>query len=323
MAKKFTSNMQPPTFGQKIGLKSPILEAYSTSQNSTRGIITDYTDMGANSFDRCVVNFRGRSIRATCCHPGMTIGSSVCMIEQPRGIWYATILQKSWYSRPLVELSNKGHVVQAAVEWLLSFGAKWQPRLIFIDKRGEERTPYAPPVLGPGFVVGYTETTWPYDPEYFDDADKNGDGFVDEFELIEWFAGGGGTDLRTDGDGAWMEFIVINGRVAQVRWTARKIAGLWYYTHQITGASATKPRYLDGALYFRRPDGTTFSTTWPAFGATSSSLPPTSAETAKYTVYISDLRNYTNSMWIKYPWFPEVFFNPTSAPDYDVVLYSV
>lgn len=294
MAKKFTSNMQPPTFGQKIGLKSPVLEAYSTSQNSTRGIITDYTDMGANSFDRCVVNFRGRSIRATCCHPGMAIGSSVCMIEQPRGIWYATVLQKSWYSRPLIELSNKGHVVQAAVEWLLSFGAKWQPRLIFIDKRGEQKNPYVPPVLGPGFVVGYTETTWPYDPEYFDDADKNGDGFVDEFELVGWIAGGGNTELRPeDGGGFWVEFVVVGDRVRQVRWSLPKSGGEEWRLENLWCSKPAGGDYNSGScLIWTKSEG---------FGPSVYADP---SGVARKIVYISDMRQYWigQDIYVKYSW---------------------
>lgn len=116
--------------------ESPILMGYQASQNCTKGVVLSIEDTGTANFDRCTVNFRGQILTATCCHPSITVGMSVSMIEQPRGRWWASVLQNSWYSRPLSELADKGHPYQAALEYLLSKGPRWRPDLILIDKRG-------------------------------------------------------------------------------------------------------------------------------------------------------------------------------------------
>jgi hypothetical protein len=213
-AKKFTSNKQPPNTGNRFGLKSPILAGYDSTRDSTMGVVESVTDMGADRLDRCVVFFRGESIRATCCHPDIKVGMNVCMIEQPIGVWWATVLQRSWYSRPLAELIEKGRPYQAALEYLLSFGPKWRPQLIIIDKRGQTPPAPWPPVdqpfpwnvsgevpsvpIDPETGQPYTfddldddndgklsPDEWPFDPYLFDFADTNGDGFI---SLSEWNA---------------------------------------------------------------------------------------------------------------------------------------
>lgn len=204
MAKQFTdAPKRPPLQGAKFGIPSPILASYSKTPNTTMGQVVSFTNMPANQLDRCEVYFRGEIVGATCCHPGIEDGMNVNMIEQPIGVWWATVIQKSWYSRPLTELVEKGHNYQAAVEYLLSFGAKWRPRLIIIDKRGQspvvpvEPTPepepvikYTPLTFNPDSVVGYFPQSWPYDPALFAEADTNGDGFVDAAELAFFLSKG-------------------------------------------------------------------------------------------------------------------------------------
>lgn len=185
MAKQFTNApKRPPLQGAKFGIPSPILESYSVTQNSTPGQVVSFTATGADELDRCEVYFRGKIIRATCCHPGIEDGMNVNMIEQPRGVWWATTMQKSWYSRPLLELIQKGHGYQAAVEYLLSFGAKWRPRLIIIDKRGqniEPPTPIEPEMPPPNPWDSNPDTNLPYT---FDDLDIDNDGYITPKEWL-------------------------------------------------------------------------------------------------------------------------------------------
>ena len=201
MAKQFTdAPKRPPLQGAKFGIPSPILESYSVTKNSTPGQVVSFTATGADELDRCEVYFRGKIIRATCCHPGIEDGMNVNMIEQPRGVWWATTMQKSWYSRPLLELIQKGHGYQAAVEYLLSKGAKWRPKLIIIDKRGTSIEPEMPPPnpwdINPDTGLPYTfddldvdndgyitPKEWLFDPYLFRTADTNNDGKI---TAIEW-----------------------------------------------------------------------------------------------------------------------------------------
>jgi len=243
-AKKFTSySMPPPVGGVKIGLRSPILESYGADTSSTMGVVTSYTETAEDELDQCEVLFRGKTIRAACCHPDFFVGMSVAIIEQPIGKFWATALQRSWYSRPLAELADKGHKTQAAVEYLLSKGAKWQPMLIIIDKRGVEPGPEPEPEPGympldftkPDFVIGYTREQWPYDPALFDLADTNGDGFVDEAELKAFLLANPGIGLLSPTGNNW--FAVFNtdenGNIVSVSfYMPFKITSLGYLIRQ-------------------------------------------------------------------------------------------
>lgn len=195
MPKKFTNNMQPPVgIGAKIGLQSPILASYAATQDTTKGVVVEYVTNDDDQLDNCTVLFRGKLIKATCCHPGIEVNMAVSIIEQPIGCFWATVLQRSWYSRQLSELTDKGHPFQAAAEYLLKDQPKWQPQIILIDKRGVEPEPPTPPppppveyepidTLGYDVTVGYTISQWPYSQDLFAIADADGDGFVNETEL--------------------------------------------------------------------------------------------------------------------------------------------
>jgi hypothetical protein len=117
-----------------LGLESPILRAYQEAQNCTRGEVLTVEDTGGNTFNKCTVSFRGQTIGATCAHPDIEVGMAVAIVERPLGRYWATLLQNSWYARPLREVAQKGKPVTAAVEWLLSRGSKWRPDLILLDK---------------------------------------------------------------------------------------------------------------------------------------------------------------------------------------------
>jgi hypothetical protein len=128
------SRYRRTNFGQNLWPESPILLAYSQTQNCTKGEVLTHEDMGYNNFDRCTVSFRGEEIGATCCHPEIAVGMAVSIVERPRGKFWATVFQNSWYARPLAEVAAKGKPYTAALEYLLSKGPKWRPDLILFDK---------------------------------------------------------------------------------------------------------------------------------------------------------------------------------------------
>jgi len=160
-----------------FGIESPILRAYQQTQNCTKGIVLSVTDMGFNNYDRCTVSFRGEQIGATCCHPEIVVDMPVSIIERPRGRYWATVFQNSWYSRPLIEVARKGKPVTAAIEWILSRGSKWRPDLILFDKTWQRD--YDPDDEGGG-GGGSTGST----RDSFDILDVDGTGIT----LAQWLA---------------------------------------------------------------------------------------------------------------------------------------
>jgi hypothetical protein len=142
--------------------------------------VLSVTDMGFNNYDRCTVSFRGEQIGATCCHPEIVVDMPVSIIERPRGRYWATVFQNSWYSRPLIEVARKGKPVTAAIEWILSRGSKWRPDLILFDKTWQRD--YDPGDEGDGGGGGAGESI----RDTFDFFDTAGTGIT----YAQWIAGG-------------------------------------------------------------------------------------------------------------------------------------
>lgn len=123
-----------PSKSGGLGLESPILASYAVAKKWATAKITSITAMGKGKLNKCKINFKGKILDATCCHPSLRVGHQVNIIEKPRGVFWATVLQPSWYSRPLADYSAK-FPVSTAVEWLLFDTPNYVPDIILMFNR--------------------------------------------------------------------------------------------------------------------------------------------------------------------------------------------
>lgn len=116
---------------------SPAINKFLAGGNSEQGTVLTVTRAVIGAMNSCTVSFRGKALAATCAHPGIAVGDSVSMIEQPQGCFWATQQQPSWFRRPLAELIAQGKPVTAALEYLLQKAGKlWQPEVIITVNTG-------------------------------------------------------------------------------------------------------------------------------------------------------------------------------------------
>jgi len=211
----------------------------------------------------------------------------VSMIEQPKGVWWASVMQKSWYSRPLLELIQDGKPIQAMVEYLLSkVNRKWRPDLIIIDKRGVpvEEPPGGgePPAGNPWDDVPFpwdyplpegwpsdfeyfdtdsdgliSPAEWPFDPLKFGIWDQDGDGFISEEEWAaagRWPGGNGDYDFNGY-ENSWFRIVEFNG--AEASWATSQISWNNY-------GSANAVRYTKTGIQYRNNSELSLATPLPS-----------------------------------------------------------
>lgn len=114
---------------QGVFPESPAIKQWYGPRNCAEGTVQTVTRGAVGDTDTCTVSFRGAVLRAFCAHPGIRVGDTVSMIEQPWGTFWATKQQNSWFRRPLSELIKAGKPATAALEYILSRGRLWQPEL--------------------------------------------------------------------------------------------------------------------------------------------------------------------------------------------------
>lgn len=175
----------------------PFLE-FRNSDSSTKALVITVTT--EDIYNTATINFRGKTLTATCAHPGIAAGTMVNVIESPRGVFFITNNQPSWFLVPASEALANGRVAQVALAELMRFNKKYWPSVDMIPN--SEPIPPEPPeptYADPNNDThtfddydinddGYLDRTeWPYDPALFDIWDLNGDGLID---IDEWYKRG-------------------------------------------------------------------------------------------------------------------------------------
>jgi hypothetical protein len=116
-----------------IRLFDPTLEM--RSEESSKGLVLSVTE--GKDFDSAQVSFLGQTVSATCAHPDIKVGALVNMIEKPRGVWFATLLQKTWYLKPIVDLADNGRPAQMLLCYLMRTNPPWWPNVTMKSKEVE------------------------------------------------------------------------------------------------------------------------------------------------------------------------------------------
>lgn len=168
-------------------LFSPSLDMRSEPPNSMAKVL----HVGTGN---ALVSFRGKSYTARMAG-SFAVGEDAYFIEHPRGVYWITAKQGSWYANPLENWVKGKRPAQTALEYLLRKCKKWSPFIIGEDENGNptlNRKDLGPTV---GFEGYGTEAG-------FAALDQNGDGKISQ---AEWEAAGGSAAtfaaLDRNGDG--------------------------------------------------------------------------------------------------------------------------
>lgn len=168
-------------------LFSPSLSLRSEPPNSMAKVL----HVGTGN---ALVSFRGKSYNARMCGD-FEAGQDAYFVEHPRGVYWITTKQGSWYANPLENWVKGKRPVQVALEYLLRKCKKWSPFIIGEDENGNPTLNVKDfgPIVG---FEGYGTASG------FDALDQNGDGKISKQEFTD--AGGNGDTfdkLDRNGDG--------------------------------------------------------------------------------------------------------------------------
>lgn len=162
--------------------------------------------------DACMVNFRGRSYTATMIGADWEQGDTGYFVECPRGKYWITREQGSWYANRLENWLRAGLKANVTLEYFLRKCEKYRPFEISSDgtllKNPAPKIPSSDPTVSNfGTDAAFTA------------IDANGDGKI---SLAEWLAAGGNesmfSTLDKDGDGyisreEWGQARVSGGKI--------------------------------------------------------------------------------------------------------------
>lgn len=140
-----------------------------------------------------LVNFRGRSYTAQLVGEDWSVGQTGYFVECPRGKYWITREQGSWYANKLENWIKNGLRANATLEYFLRKCKKWSPHMVS-DSNELLKAKEPKPTSTTGSNFGTMDA--------FNRLDTDGDGYI---SLAEWQATGGTEAtfnvLDKDGDG--------------------------------------------------------------------------------------------------------------------------